>query len=162
MHTLNIYKRSLLDKDLSTNEKKSQQRKKILDIEGERRNLQNETSEYREYNNILNSQLKLSREKFLIMSNFLEDCIGDVRFMDELICKADKNVNKLLLFSNVDMDSLSYKRRHYKLELENFKRVFKNTSYYEKELYEKIVDIVIKIYNLSNLNNLKNLNLIIT
>lgn len=132
----------MLEDDISNNEKRSQQRKKIMDFELERRNLNNEVNDYREYNNLLNSQLKINREKFLILSSFMNDCLEDIKSMDEVICKVDKNPNKMVLLSNVDVDSLSYKRKQYKLEVEKFKTVFENTSYYESELYEKISELV--------------------
>jgi hypothetical protein len=68
----------------------------------------------KDYNNLLNSQLKIQREKFLNLSEFLEECIDDVKIMDEIMCTVDKSPNKLLLFANIDLDSLSYKRRNYK------------------------------------------------
>ena len=95
--------------------------------------------ELKEYNNLLNTQLKIYREKFLLLSEFLEDCIEDVRFMDEIICSIDKSPNKLLLFSNVDLDSVSYKRKNYKLELDEYKKFLKESSIYEKMLYEQIL-----------------------
>lgn len=61
--------------------------------------------------------------------------------MDEIICSVDKSQNKLLLFANIDLDSLSYKRRNYKLDLENFKTNLKDASLYEKEIYEEIVKL---------------------
>lgn len=95
----------------------------------------------KDYNNLLNSELKIQREKFLLLSEFLEESIDDVKIMDEIICTVDKSQNKLLLFANIDLDSLSYKRRNYKLDLENFKTNLKDASLYEKEVYEEIVKL---------------------
>ncbi len=80
------------------------------------------------------------------MSNFLEDCMDDVKLMDEIICNVDKHPNKMVLLSNVDVDNLSYKRKQYKLEVEKFKSVFENASFYEKVLYDKISDQVKLFY----------------
>jgi hypothetical protein len=52
--------------------------------------------------------------------------------MDEIICTVDKSPNKLLLFPNIDLDALSYKRRNYKMDLENYKSNLKDASLYEK------------------------------
>jgi hypothetical protein len=95
----------------------------------------------KDYNNLLNSELKIQREKFLLLSEFLDESIDDVKIMDEIICSVDKSQNKLLLFANIDLDSLSYKRRNYKLDLENFKTNLKDASLYEKEIYEEIVKL---------------------
>ena len=137
----------MLQEDISNNEKKSIQRKKIMDVEQEKRNLGNEINEYREYNNLLNSQLKISREKFLVLSNYLEECIEDIKMMDDIIYKVDKHPNKMVLLSNVDVDSLSYKRKQYRLEVEKFKNVFENASYYEKELYDNVSKLVKLFFN---------------
>jgi len=108
--------------------------------------LSNEINEYKEYNNLLNTQLKISREKFLILTNFLEESMDDVKLMDEIICNVDKHASKMVLLSNVDVDNLSYKRKQYKLEVEKFKTVFENASFYEKVLYDKISDQVKLFY----------------
>lgn len=124
---------------MSSNEKKTQQRRKKMEIESEKRELNNEAKELKEYNNLLNTQLKINRDKFLLLSEFLEDCIDDVKEMDEIICSVDKSPNKLLLFSNIDLDSLSYKRKNYKIDMDSFRKFFKESSIFEKELYEKII-----------------------
>ena len=148
-NTLNLYKKNLLEEDLTYNEKKTQQRRKKMEIEGEKREYSNQIKELKEYNNLLNMQLKIIRERFLILSEFLEDSMDDVKFMDEILCTVDKSPNKLLLFSNIDLDSLSYKRRNYKLDMDSFRNFFKNSSIFEKELYEKIlymVKLILKYY----------------
>lgn len=118
-----------------------------MDVEQVKRNLSNEINEYKEYNNLLNSQLKISREKFLVLSTYLEECIEDVKLMDDVIYKVDKHSNKMVLLSNVDVDSLSYKRKQYRLEVEKFKNVFENASYYEKELYDDVSKLVKLFFN---------------
>ncbi len=110
-----------------------------MEIESEKRELNNEAKELKEYNNLLNTQLKINRDRFLLLSEFLEDCIDDVKEMDEIICAVDKSPNKLLLFSNIDLDSLSYKRKNYKIDMDAFLKFFKESSIFEKELYEKII-----------------------
>lgn len=90
--------------------------------------------------------MKISREKFLILTNFLEESMDDVKLMDEIICNVDKHASKMVLLSNVDVDNLSYKRKQYKLEVEKFKTVFENASFYEKVLYDKISDQVKLFY----------------
>lgn len=132
-------KKKLLDDDLSTNEKKTMQVQKKKEIESKKRILTNETREYIEYNNLLNTQLKINREKFLLISDFLIECIEDVREMDDTLSSVDKSPHKMLLFSNVDLDSISYKRKAYKSDLEAYKIFLKDSSYFEKDLYEHIL-----------------------
>jgi hypothetical protein len=99
----------------------------------------NEATQLKEFNNLLNTQLKINREKFLLLSEFLESSIEDVRMMDEIICTVDKSQDRIQLFSNIDLDSISYKRKNYKSELDEYKVFLKDSSLFEKEIYEQIV-----------------------
>jgi ferritin len=133
-----------------------------MEIESEKRELNNQAKELREYNNLLNSHLKINRDRFLLLSEFLEESIEDVKYMDEIICTLDKSPNKLLLFSNIDLDSLSYKRKNYKNDMDGFRKFFKDSSIYEKELYDKIlIYVLINKINFSKMNKKKNLKMII-
>jgi hypothetical protein len=139
---LNQYKKNILEEDLSQNEKKAQQKKKKMEIEAEKRELTIQSNELKEFNELLNKQLLIERERFLTLSDYLGSTIEDVKSMDSILCEIDKNPNKLLMFSNIDLDSLSYKRRNYKTEAENFNSYFKNCCMMEKEIYDKIVELV--------------------
>ncbi len=136
------YKKNLLEEDLSTNEKKMQQKKKRIEIENEKKELLNKTNENKEYNNFLNNQLKLKREKFLFLSQYLDENMGDIKEMDDYICLIDKFPNKCVIFTSFDVDSLSFKRKNYKNDLENFKKFLTDSSMLEKEIYDEIIRLV--------------------
>lgn len=76
------------------------------------------------------------------MSDYLEDCMEDIKGMDDILCSIDKSPNKLLMFTNIDLDALSYKRKNYKNELDTFKSYFTDCCIYEKDLYDQIVHLV--------------------
>jgi len=139
---LSQYKKNLLEEDLSTNEKKMQQKKKRIEIENEKKELLNKTNENKEYNNFLNNQLKLKREKFLFLSQYLDENMGDIKEMDDYICLIDKFPNKCVIFTSFDVDSLSFKRKNYKNDLENFKKFLTDSSMLEKEIYDEIIRLV--------------------
>lgn len=113
-----------------------------MEIDAEKGEMTDKARELKDYNNLINMQLKINRERFILLSQFLEDSIEDIKSMDEVLCNADKSPNKLILFTDIDLDSLSYKRRNYKTDLESFNNYFKDCSLYEKELYDKIVNLV--------------------
>lgn len=136
------YKRNLLEEDLSTNEKRTQQKKKKIEIENEKKELLNKIKEHREYNNFLNNQLKIKREKYLLVSQYLDENLGDIKEMDEFICAIDKTPNKWVVFTSVDVDALSFKRKNYKNDLENFKKFLTDSSMLEKEIYDEILKLV--------------------
>jgi hypothetical protein len=98
--------------------------------------------ENREFNNFLNNQLKIKREKFLLLSQYLDENLGDIKEMDDIICKIDKTPNKCVVFTSVDVDALSFKRKNYKTDLENFKKFLTDSSMLEKEIYDEIVKLV--------------------
>ena len=102
-------------------------------------------------NNLLNEYLKVLRSKCLIIFEFLSDAIDAVKDMDELISDVDKTEYKNLLFSNIDTDSLIFKRKNFKKELESFLNFFKEVTMLEYNLYEEIklyvCRLVIFIYN---------------
>jgi len=62
--------------------------------------------------------------------------------MDQLLCVIDESPNKLLLFTGVDLDSLSVRRRNFKEDLDEFKTYFRECCIYEKDLYMKIQKLV--------------------
>jgi hypothetical protein len=94
----------------------------------------------------LNSQLKLKREKFLLLSQYLDENLGDIKEMDDLICLIDKTPNKCVVFTSVDVDALSFKRKNYITDLENFKKFLTDSSMLEKEIYDEILKLVTKKY----------------
>ncbi len=119
-----------------------QQKKKRIEIENEKKELLNKTNENKEYNNFLNNQLKLKREKFLFLSQYLDENMGDIKEMDDYICLIDKFPNKCVIFTSFDVDSLSFKRKNYKNDLENFKKFLTDSSMLEKEIYDEIIRLV--------------------
>ena len=95
---------------------------------------------YKEFiKNMHRCRLRETHKRFKALSEFLIECIDDVKLMDEVLCTLDKSPNKLLLFSDVNLDSLTMKRRNYKFELENFQKYFSDVSIYEKEIYDEII-----------------------
>ncbi len=68
----------------------------------------------------------------------MEDCVDDVQTMDEILCAIDKSPVKFQLFSCVDLDAVSFKRKNYKLDLEGYAKYLVEVSSYEKELYDNI------------------------
>jgi hypothetical protein len=140
-NTLNLYKKNLNEEDLSSNEKKTEQKIRKKKIEEDKNKLTSQAKELKEYNELLNTQLKINREKFLILSEYLDDCITDIKFMDDILCSVDSSPHKLFYFANIDLDALSYKRKNYKAELDIFKSYFTECSFYEKEVYDKIVSL---------------------
>lgn len=105
----------------------------------------NKIKDHREYNNFLNNQLKIKREKFLNLSEYLDENLRDIKEMDDLICTIDKTPNKCVVFTSVDIDALSFKRKNYKTDLENFKKFLTDSSMLEKEIYDEILNLVRKI-----------------
>jgi len=123
---------------MSSNEKKTKKIQKKNKIEQDKKKLHDETTEFNQFNYLLNTQLKINREKFLLVAEFLDDCIDDVKNMDEMICRVDRNERRAILFSNIDLDSLSHKRNIYKKDIEVYKKYLKESSILEKELYQQI------------------------
>ena len=149
----------MLEDDLSTNEKKTQQKIKKIELENERRELSGKSKEHKEFNIFLNSQLKLKREKFLVLSEYIDENLGDIKDMDDIICAIDKSPNKCVIFTSFDVDALSFKRKNYKGDLENFKKFLTDSSMLEKEIYNDIIKLVKNLFKffLSKMNNRINL-----
>lgn len=133
----------MLEEDLSTNEKKTQQKKRKIEIENEKKDLLSKIKDFREFNNFLNTQLKIKREKFLLLSQYLDESLGDIKEMDDFICIIDKSPSKCVFFTSIDVDALSFKRKNYKTDLENFKKFLTDSSMVEKEIYDEILKLVI-------------------
>jgi hypothetical protein len=92
----------------------------------------------REYNNYYNEYLGVLRARCLVIYEYLVEAMDAVIEMDEIMTGIDKSEFKMLLFSNVDMDSLVFKRQNFKVELDSFKLFFRDVSILENELYEEI------------------------
>ena len=135
---LSNYKKKELEENVSTNMKKNELKEKKQQIEAEQRTLALEHNELREYNNLYNQYLEILRSRCMIVYEYLTDALEYIKEMDEMVNEMDKSEYKMLLFSNVDMDSLIFKRKNFKNELDSFKNFFKDVSYLENELYEDI------------------------
>jgi hypothetical protein len=131
-------KKNALEDDLNKNEKSVQLKYKKKDLDEEKNKLLTQMRELEEYDKLLNNQLKIYRERFMLVSNFLDDCVDDVQIMDEIMCSIDKSPMKFQLFSCIDLDALSFKRKNYKMDLEGYSNYLVEVSSYEKELYDNI------------------------
>ena len=137
--TLNRYNKSLQEENFSSNEKKSQLQIKKIDIEKEKREITSKSRELKDYNNLLTSFCNLQREKYTTITQFLSDYLKDINKIDKVFEEVNKKENKLLLFSEVNLDSLTVKRRNFKVTLEEFKKVFMEYSLFEKSIYDEII-----------------------
>jgi hypothetical protein len=115
---------------------------KKKEIDDERQLLEKKSKELKEYSECLNLQIRIIRERFLVISEFLEEVVMDIQLMDEKICAMDKSSNKFKIFNCIDLDSLSYKRKNFRIELEEYTSYLFECSVFEKELYEEIVRLV--------------------
>jgi hypothetical protein len=113
------------------------------EIENEKSELLLKINDCKEFSTHLNEHLKLKREKFLVLSQYLNENLIDVKEMDELVCSIDKLPRKCVIFSGIDIDALSFKRKNYKNDLENFKKFLVDSSMLEKEIYDEITRLVI-------------------
>lgn len=111
-------------------------------LEEDKTKLTDEAKENKNYNNLLNQQLKIYRAKYVVLSEYLDETLNTIKTLDKFLCDVDDSPNKLLLFTGVDLDSLSVRRRNFKADLDNFKIVFKECCIYEKELYDNIQNLV--------------------
>ena len=124
-------------------EKKSLMEQKKSDIEKEKREITSKSRELKDYNNLLNSFCNLHREKYLTLIEFLTMSLKDIHAIDkffEHVVNMDKN-SRVMLFSDVNLDSLTVKRRNYKTLMTNFFENIKEFSLFEKSIYDEIVKI---------------------
>ena len=124
-------------------EKKSLMEQKKSDIEKEKREITSKSRELKDYNNLLNSFCNLHREKYLTLIEFLTMSLKDIYTIDkffEHVNGMEKN-SRVMLFSDVNLDSLTVKRRNYKTLMSNFFENIKEYSLFEKSIYDEIVKI---------------------
>ena len=124
-------------------EKKSLMEQKKSDIEKEKREITSKSRELKDYNNLLNSFCNLHREKYLTLIEFLTMSLKDIHAIDkffEHVVNMDKN-SRVMLFHDVNLDSLTVKRRNYKTTMSNFFQNIKEFSLFEKSIYDEIVKI---------------------
>jgi len=124
-------------------EKKSLMEQKKSDIEKEKREITSKSRELKDYNNLLNNFCNLHREKYLTIIEFLTMSLKDILTIDkffEHVVNMDKN-SRVMLFSDVNLDSLTVKRRNYKTLMTNFFENIKEFSLFEKSIYDEIVKI---------------------
>ena len=107
---------------------------KKSDIEKEKREITSKSRELKDYNNLLNSFCNLHREKYLTLIEFLID-----KFFEH-VNGMEKN-SRVMLFSDVNLDSLTVKRRNFKTLISNFFEEIKEYSLFEKSIYDEIVKI---------------------
>lgn len=144
---LNNYKKKEMEEYATTNIKKNEMKDKMQAIDSEQKVLELQSNQLREYNNFYNQYLEIIRARILVIYEYIVDAMDAIMEMDEIVSDIDKSEYKMLLFSNVDMDSLVYKRQQFKVELESFKMFFKDVSILENELYEEIKKLVSSVYN---------------
>ena len=124
-------------------EKKSLMEQKKSDIEKEKREITSKSRELKDYNNLLNNFCNLHREKYLTIIEFLTMSLKDILTIDkffEHVVNMDKN-SRVMLFSDVNLDSLTVKRRNYKSLMSNFFENIKEYNLFEKSIYDEIVKI---------------------
>ena len=84
---------------MNTNEKRSKQKQQKLEIEQEKLKLNTLAKELKDYNNFIDVGLHLSRNKFILLNDYLEEIIKAIVIIDSWISKLDQSPNKDLLFS---------------------------------------------------------------
>jgi hypothetical protein len=132
------------DDDLNTNERRSKQKQQKIEIEQEKLKLNTQAKELRDYNNYIDIGLHLSRNKFILLNDYLEEIIKVLNILDSWISKLDKSPNKVIFFGEIDLDLLVGTRKKYKENLKKFLTYFNEISIYEKDLYSSIQQLVIK------------------
>ena len=80
----------------------------------------------------------MSKYNLIILKN-QGFCFGVTTAIAKVFEEVNKKENKLLLFSEVNLDSLTVKRRNFKVTLEEFKKVFMEYSLFEKSIYDEII-----------------------
>ena len=124
-------------------EKKNQMEQKKSDIEKEKREITSKSRELKDYNNLLNNFCNLHREKYLTIIEFLTMSLKDIHEIDkffEYVNGMEKN-SRVMLFSDVNLDSLTVKRRNYKTLMSKFLKNIKEYSLFVKSIYDDIVKI---------------------
>ena len=141
--TLNKYENQNKQDSNYNSEKKSLMEQKKSDIEKEKREITSKSRELKDYNNLLNSFCNLHREKYLTLIEFLTMSLKDIntidKFFEHVNCM-EKN-SRVMLFSDVNLDSLTVKRRNFKTLMSNFFQNIKEYSLFEKSIYDEIVKI---------------------
>ena len=110
------------------------------EIEKEKREIQSKNREIKEYNNLLNNFIYIQREKSLLLNQILTDYLRDVSKIDKMFETINNKENKLLLFSDVNLDNLTVKRRNYKNVMEEYIKKNKEYSLFEKSIYEYVIN----------------------
>ena len=72
---------------------------------------------------------------------FLTLYLKDITEIDETFEYVNGLESKLLLFSEVSLDSLTVKRRNYKTLINSFFKEIKEFSLFEKSIYDEIIKI---------------------
>ncbi len=132
------YKRKELEENISTNMKKNELKAKKQELESDKISSEKIHSNIREYNTQYNQLLEVLRARCIIIYEYLAEVLDAIKELDEIVNEIDKSEHKVVLFGNVDMDSLIFKRKNFKIELDSFRNFFKDVSILENELYEDI------------------------
>ena len=114
---------------------------KKSDIEKEKREITSKSRELKDYNNLLNNICDTQRKKYLAIIEFLTLYLKDITEIDETFEYVNGLESKLLLFSEVSLDSLTVKRRNYKTLINSFFKEIKEFSLFEKSIYDEIIKI---------------------
>ena len=136
--TLNKYNKSIQDEKYSSNAKKGSLMSRKLDIEKEKREITGKQRELKDYNNLLNSFCNVQREKYRLLYDIMLEYFSDIDKIDKLFEDVNKRENKRLLFSEVNLDNLTVKRRNFKAVLEGFLDTCSKYSLFEKSIYDDI------------------------
>ena len=137
--SLSKYTKKNQEDAYSSNEKKSKFEIKKIEIEKEKREITSKSRELKDYNNLLNNFCTIQREKYQAITEFLTEYFKDIDSIDKLFEFVNKMPDKLLLFSGVNLDSLTVKRRNYKSVLEQYIKKCKEYSLFEKSIYDDII-----------------------
>ena len=63
-------------------------------------------------------------------------------FISSQLQVKDERKELIEIFTSIDVDALSFKRKNYKNDLENFKKFLTDSSMLEKEIYDEILKLV--------------------
>ena len=136
--TLNRYNKTMQEENFSSNEKKSKLQDKKIEIEKEKREITAKSRELKDYHNLLNSYCVVQREKYQLLTDAMTELLNNITIMDKMFEDVNSRENKLLLFSEVNLDSLIVKRRNYKKIIEEYAKICREYSLFEKAIYDEI------------------------
>lgn len=144
---LNNYRKKELEENQNSNLLKTELKEKLFKLDQENKILDNENHQLEQYNFLYNQYLETLKTKNMLLCEYLNEVIEDILILDDVVTDVEKSDLKKMLFANVDIDSLVYKRKNFKAEIENFLYFFKDVSMVENDIYSEIKKHV-RFYNL--------------